>query len=136
MNKFESREKVAVRVDGDPNTIWIRAGCSDGMRSRIRAAVARVRGTVGEDQQTYEFDVDAANRAVLAEFVLGWEGPDFDGMECTIENLLDVNADDPLMLKLHEEIDERSASKAVTSPNSRTNGHAPSTRAKAALGAK
>lgn len=136
MGKFSSRDRVPVRIEGDPNTVWIKAALSHGMRTRIQAAGARVHGVVGNDDAEYDFDVQAANSAVFAEFIVDWEGPDFDGVPCTLENILDVDADDPLMQKVVEEINARSKSTGATSPNSRTNGHAPTTKAKAVLAGK
>lgn len=136
MSKFKSRERIPIRVDGDPNTVWIRPALSYGMRLRIQGAGTRVHGKAGGDAADVDFDVEAANNAMYAEWVVGWEGPDFDGVPCTVENILDIDADDPLMAKVVEEINARSSTEQATSPNSRTNGHGSTTKAKAVLAAK
>lgn len=132
MPKFVSTERVPVTVEGDPNTIYIKPKMDYGTRQRVMSAGAHIRqGDQGEDP-TPDFDLGAYNIALLTHNVVGWEGPDFDAVECTPENIARLDPDDALLDEVLRQINDRNVSKAKTSPNSRTNGRSATTKAKAA----
>lgn len=135
MPKFVSKERVPVTVEGDPNTIYIRPKMDYGTRQRVMSAGAHLRqGEQGADPSA-DFDLGAYNIALLTHNVVGWEGPDFEGVECTPENISQLDPDDALLDEVLRQINDRNVSRAATSPNSRTNGRSSTTKAKVAPGA-
>lgn len=133
MPKFVSTERVPVQVEGDPNTIYIKPKMDYGTRQRVSGTAARFRATTesGATPEA-EFDLGAYNIALLTHNIVGWEGPDFEGVECTPENIERLDPDDALLDEVLRQINDRNVSKAVTSPNSRTNGRSSTTKAKGA----
>lgn len=133
MPKFVSKERVPVQVEGDPNTVYIKPKMDYGTRQRVMSAGAHLKQRDGGADPTADFDLGAYNIALLTENVVGWEGPQLDSLPCTPENILTIDPDDPLLEAVLKEINDRNVSKAVTSPNSRTNGHSSTTKAKGEL---
>jgi len=132
MPKFVSTERVPVTVEGDPNTIYIKPKMDYGTRQRVMGAGTHLKqsAVAGGDPEA-DFDLGAYNVALLTENIVGWAGPQLDTMECTRAAILSIDPDDPLLDAVLREINDRNVSRAVTSPNSRTNGRSPTTKAKA-----
>lgn len=122
MAKFAGKGRESVRLEGDPNTIWVVDKLNYGMRQRILSAMAQISAQVGqrvglEPQMT--FDVGAYNIAVAQEAIVGWDGPDFDGVEVTPENIMALDFDDPLVRMALAKAGERAkATIAAAAPNS------------------
>ena len=131
MPKFVSTERVPVTVEGDPNTIYIKPRMDYGTRQRVMGAGTHLKqSAVGGDPEP-DFDLGAYNVALLTENIVGWAGPQLDTMECTPANILSIDSDDPLLDAVLKEINDRNVSRPATSPNLRTNGRSPTTKAKA-----
>lgn len=115
MARFISNERVPVYLDEDPsNIIYIRSKMNVGVQNRVQDAIAAISQDGGKADISYH--LGAYNNALLTCNVLGWEGPDFDKVPCTPENILELDPDDPLLEKVLEEINRRNT-KAKDSPD-------------------
>lgn len=129
MGEFISSERVPVTIEDNPNTIYIKPRMDYGTLNKVQGAAVRVK--IGQDGTPSDADLGAYNNALLVENVVGWKGPDFDEVECTPENMLKWDPRSPLLKEVLKQINDRNVSRAVTSPNSRTNGRSSTTKAKA-----
>lgn len=104
MSKFTGKNRIAVRVDEDPNTIWVVDKLNFGMRQRVISAMAHISATTGKglDDADLSFDVGAFNLAVAREAIIGWEGPDFDGVPVDNQTIATLDFDDPLVKRALE----------------------------------
>lgn len=128
MARFVSDERVPVYLDEDPsNIIYIRPKMNIGIQNRVMSSVASFKG--GDVAQGVEFNIGAYNIALLTCNVVGWQGPDFDNVECTPANIERLDPDDPLLDRVLGEINTRNAKKkdAPDPKASGLNGHSSST---------
>lgn len=96
----DPNEKVPIS-DGK-NTIYIRAKMSVGVRAKVEDAIAMADGGTAKNIGSYIL-------ALLENNILAWEGPDFEGVPCTVENIRRLDPDDPLVQKVRDEIARRNA---------------------------
>jgi hypothetical protein len=125
MGKFAGKNRVPVTIDGDPNTIWVVDKLNYGMRQRVISAMAHISAetghAVGRTDVSLNFDVGAFNIAVAQVAIVGWEGPDFEGVELTRDSVLELDYQDPLVKRALEMAGGKaSAALEVDSPNSET----------------
>lgn len=124
MAKFAGRNRIPVRVEGDPNTIWVVDKLNYGMRQRILSAMAQISAEVGLKsglQPQMTFDVGAYNIAVAQNAIVGWDGPDFEGEDVTPENIAALDFDDPLVRAALQAAGQRARNSTdTTDPNSGT----------------
>lgn len=102
MPKFAGKNRQAVTVEGDENIIYVVDKLNYGARQQILSAMTQISAQVGQragitPQMT--FDVGAFNLAVAQHAIVGWEGPDFEGVEVTPENIAALDFDDELVKK-------------------------------------
>ncbi len=123
MSFFVSREEVPVSLDGDDvpfeerNTIFIKPKMDFGTLQRVRSAFLHV--SAGADGKSKgDMDWGAYNSALLHNNITRWQGPGFQAMPCTPENIDRLDPDLPLLDKVLQEINERNKEKeAATDPN-------------------
>jgi hypothetical protein len=124
MARFVSDERVPIYLEEDPlHIIYIRPKMNVGIQNRVMSSVASIKG--GSEGQDVAFDIGAYNTALLVNNVMGWEGPDFDNVPCTSDNIKRLDPDDPLLDKVLGEINRRNT-KGVNTPDpksSSSNGH-------------
>lgn len=103
--------------DAEPNVILIRAR----MDEKTRAAVANeLAPTSGEGKQMTIKALPGNNTlALLTHNILGWRGPDFDGVPCDAAHIANLDRTEPLIEQVINEIGERNKPKASPIPNSR-----------------
>lgn len=110
--EFDPAEVVS---DQPPNVITIRARMSVEIAGRVSSEIAKL----GANNQP-ELYLGAHTTALLLHNILGWSGPDFDGLPCTPENIraLPPAASDPFIEKVVNEIGERNKRREGPSPKS------------------
>ncbi len=69
-----------------PNTIYIRTEFTVRQQMRLQA----LQGVISKG------DPEAAEQ-LLSLLIAGWDGPDFEGVPCTPENIARLNTADPLV---------------------------------------
>lgn len=102
---FVSEERVRVSLD-DRDAIYIRPKMSFAQRERAEDAVRAISGTVG-GAASVAVNIGAYRIALLHINVLDWEGPSFQGVKCTPENIDRLDPDEPLIERVMEEIANR-----------------------------
>lgn len=102
--------------DREPNVILIRAR----MDEKTRAAVANeLAQTSGEGKQLAITALPGNNTlALLIHNILGWRGPDFDGVPCDRKHIELLDRTEPLIEQVINAIGERNAPKSSPIPNS------------------
>ena len=93
MSKFADRGRIPVIIEGDPHIIYIKAEMDVATRSAVLDALKVV--TDGDGGTGF-----AAGRYQLAQlqhFIIGWSGPDFDGVDVTPDAIGTLLASDPLI---------------------------------------
>lgn len=104
---FIDTERVAVRDDRG-NTIYVRRKMDFGAVSRIQGAP--------DDQRLI---------ALYVANIVGWEGPDFQGVPCTAEHIARLDPNDPMVELIGNRIAELNPQK--TSPKADSPGNDGST---------
>lgn len=93
MAKFAERGRFPVQVEGDPHIIYIKPEMDVATRSAVLDAlkvVSDIEGGTGIAAGRYQL-------AQLEHFIIGWSGPDFDGVEVTPAAIRGLLASDPLV---------------------------------------
>lgn len=120
---FNNGESVPVYLEDDPqNIVHIKSRMTYADTQKCMSASTRVLNKgeqAQEDAGRVSVDVGAYNLLFLKLNVVRWEGPLFEGIPCTPENVERFNAGHPLLLKVLDEIGERNAPQgAAAIPNS------------------
>lgn len=117
---FVSKDRVPVRVEGDDtgDTIYILPKMPFGTKQRALSALSHI-GTDGTSEGTgIDIDLGAYNIALMKLNIVGWEGPSFAGVACTPENIEQLDPDEPLVVRVLEEIGRRNpVRRDAESPN-------------------
>lgn len=142
---FVVEEKVPVYLEDDPqNIIYVRKKMDFGTRNKVISAATKVtthtNGTgngatepTGDTQKAdASFDLGAYNLALAQHNILGWEGPLFEGVPCTPQNIARFDDSDPLIEKVLAYLnDANTQKKDGPSPNLSGSGGSTSSRASA-----
>lgn len=117
MAKFVSKEPVGVTIEGDPNTIYIRPKMSYGLVNSVRSKAARMVNK--SDGMEQSLDIGLWNVELAVANIVKWEGPEFDHVPLTRENIEQLDPDDPLLDAVLAKIQELNFQKdeAATDPN-------------------
>lgn len=116
MGRFISIDAVPVHTADDPdNVIYIKPKMDYATLTKVRSSVIGTRG--GTATMEINFDLAAANLALLVNNIVRWSGPDFDGTPCNADNIGRIDPDDPLLDKVLAEINERNP-QGAKNPNS------------------
>lgn len=125
MSFFVSRDEVPVTLDDESvpfeerNIIFIKPKMDFGTKQIVQDAVRKMT-TTGDGQMLTEIEIGAGNTALLHHNVVRWQGPGFQAMPCTPENIDRLDPDLPLLERVLEEINARNAPKEKDDPNSQT----------------
>lgn len=102
------------------NIIYIKTRMTYGDEQRVSGAATRLTGSRTEEGSRVSqgtFDMGVYNLLFLQTCIVRWEGPLFEGVPCTPENIERFNPDHPLLDKVLTEINTRNTG-GGTSPNS------------------
>ena len=103
MGKFADRGRLPVLIEGDPHIIYIKAEMDVATRSAVLDALKVV--TDGDGGTGF-----AAGRYQLAQlkhFIIGWSGPDFDGVDITPDAIGTLLASDLLVKEVIKVVEKR-----------------------------
>lgn len=106
-----------------PNIIYIRSKMDVGTKNKVQDHALKM--TTGKTDDA-EIHIGAYQTALLTHNVLAWEGPDFHGVPCTPQQMQMLDPDEPLVVKVLEEIGRRN--RPQESPNPKSPGANGSTR--------
>ena len=93
MSKFVTEQTIPIRVDGDPNTIYIRSKLNFGQNNQIRSVMATGQGS------------ELIN-TMMEVYIQSWSGPDFEKVKCTPDKIRALDPDDPLVEAVGDKIAE------------------------------
>ena len=138
MSFFVSREEVPISLDDESvpfeerNTIFIKPKMDYGTQQKVTDALAHI--TASQDGKGQgRLNMGAYNCALLHHNIIRWQGPGFQAMPCTPENIDRLDPDLPLLDRVLEEINKRNTKqntevegddegKSPNSPTSATSG--------------
>lgn len=110
MGNWLSDEPYGVTIEGDPNTVYIRPKMDYGTLARVqkRAEEATGAGASGKKIQDMnpQFYLNTWNIILLEVNIVSWEGPDFDGLPITREQIEKWDPDAPLLNAILAKISE------------------------------
>lgn len=113
MSRFVSQETVAV-TEG-PDTIYIKSRMDYGDTVRI--------GNAGQKDEHGNINFEALNTMLFQINILGWEGPGFEGQPYSLEALLRLEPNDPLLEKVLQEINARNLAATSVKDTASKNGY-------------
>jgi hypothetical protein len=132
---FVSEEAVPVCLEPDrplaeQDVIYIRPKMSYGVKQRLISKAAQIsmsQGSIGGNGKSTPnmeaaVDVGAYQLALLTFNVVRWGGPNFNGVLCIEANIERLDPDQPLVVKVLEEIEARNGSKPSPNPVSISGG--------------
>lgn len=135
MSMFVSQEGIPVCVDGDDvppeqrNIIYIKAKMDVGTQNRMLSAILKVREETGdEDGTNMSYDLGAYYIALLRHNIVKWEGPAFQGVPCTPENIERLDPDEPLVERVLERLNESNTARQKRAKEKSPNGARPAGR--------
>lgn len=117
-----AKGRVAIGVDGEVadgaitpaiDVIWIRNRMSVAVQQAVQSEATSVK-TSGGRSPDLEIDVGLYQLALLRQNILAWQGPSFNGVVCTPETIGELDASEPLVQRVLQEINDRNARR---SPN-------------------
>ena len=117
-----AKGRVAIGVDGEVadgaitpaiDVIWIRNRMSVAVQQAVQSEATSVK-TSGGRSPDLEIDVGLYQLALLRQNILAWQGPSFNGVVCTPETIGELDASEPLVQRVLQEISDRNARR---SPN-------------------
>ena len=117
-----AKGRVAISVDGEVadgaitpaiDVIWIRNRMSVAVQQAVQSEATSVK-TSGGRSPDLEIDVGLYQLALLRQNILAWQGPSFNGVVCTPETIGELDATEPLVQRVLQEISDRNARR---SPN-------------------
>lgn len=118
--EFDAAE---VLTDAKPNVIWIKPKMDVATKGKVTSEMFSM-GKGGE----LEAKLGANETALLLHNVVRWEGPDFDAVPCTPENIRKLDPTEPHVAAVLEAIAERNKSpkvqRASATPSTSTNAGA------------
>ena len=103
MGKFADRGRLPVQIEGDPHIIYIKAEMDVATRSAVLDALK----PVIDGNKIIGFEAGSYELAELKHFVVGWSGPDLDGVDVTPDAISRMSAGDPLVREVAKVIRAR-----------------------------
>lgn len=100
---FVSQKPVAITEGA--NTISIRPKMDFGTKNACMDALAVINPEAGRNDVAMH--LGAYQLALLQQNIVSWSGPDFAGVKCTPANIATLDPDEPLVVKVLEEIVRR-----------------------------
>jgi|AACY02.11.fsa_nt_gi hypothetical protein len=117
-----AKGRVAIGVDGEVadgaitpaiDVIWIRNRMSVAVQQAVQSEATSMKGSGGRAMEV-DIDVGLYQLALLRQNILAWQGPSFNGVVCTPETIGELDASEPLVQRVLQEISDRNARR---SPN-------------------
>jgi hypothetical protein len=117
-----AKGRVAIGVDGEVadgaitpaiDVIWIRNRMSVAVQQGVQSEATSMKGSGGRAMEV-DIDVGMYQLALLRQNILAWQGPSFNGVVCTPETIGELDASEPLVQRVLQEISDRNARR---SPN-------------------
>ena len=117
-----AKGRVAIGVDGEVadgaitpaiDVIWIRNRMSVAVQQAVQSEATSMKGSGGRAMEV-DIDVGLYQLALLRQNILAWQGPSFNGVVCTPETIGELDATEPLVQRVLQEISDRNARR---SPN-------------------
>jgi len=101
---FVNQKPVPITVG--PNTITVKPKMDLITRSACLDALAAIsEGSKGKSN--IAMHLGAYQTALMQQNIVGWSGPAFVGIECTLEHIGKLDPDEPLVVAVLEEIGRR-----------------------------
>ena len=98
-----------------PNIIYIRPKMNFKTEAMVNAAALRIDTSGKSEMHPEDYLV-----ALLVQNIVRWEGPDFDSMPCTPENIENLDPDEPHIERVCDEIARRNRKRTSPNPKSPT----------------
>jgi hypothetical protein len=95
------------------DVIWIRNRMSVAVQQAVQSEATSMKGSGGRAMEV-DIDVGLYQLALLRQNILAWQGPSFNGVVCTPETIGELDASEPLVQRVLQEISDRNARR---SPN-------------------
>jgi len=120
-----AKGRVAISVDGEVadgaitpaiDVIWIRNRMSVAVQQAVQSEATSVK-TSGGRSPDLEIDVGLYQLALLRQNILAWQGPSFNGVVCTPETIGELDASEPLVQRVLQEINDRNARRSPNAPS-------------------
>jgi len=117
-----AKGRVAIGVDGEVadgaitpaiDVIWIRNRMSVAVQQAVQSEATSMKGSGGRAMEV-DIDVGLYQLALLRQNILAWQGPSFNGVVCTPETIGELDASEPLVQRVLQEISDRNTRR---SPN-------------------
>ena len=117
-----AKGRIAIGVDGEIadgaitpaiDIIWIRNRMSVAVQQAVQSEATSMKGASGRAMEV-DIDVGLYQLALLRQNILAWQGPSFNGVVCTPETIGELDATEPLVQRVLQEISDRNARR---SPN-------------------
>lgn len=117
-----AKGRVAISVDGEVadgaitpamDVIWIRNRMSVAVQQGVQSEATSMKGSGGRAMEV-DIDVGMYQLALLRQNILAWQGPSFNGVVCTPETIGELDASEPLVQRVLQEISDRNTRR---SPN-------------------
>ena len=117
-----AKGRVAIGVDGEVadgaitpamDVIWIRNRMSVAVQQGVQSEATSMKGSGGRAMEV-DIDVGMYQLALLRQNILAWQGPSFNGVVCTPETIGELDASEPLVQRVLQEISDRNTRR---SPN-------------------
>jgi hypothetical protein len=117
-----AKGRVAIGVDGEVadgaitpaiDVIWIRNRMSVAVQQGVQSEATSMKGSGGRAMEV-DIDIGLYQLALLRQNILAWQGPSFNGVVCTPETIGELDASEPLVQRVLQEISDRNARR---SPN-------------------
>lgn len=118
---FVSKDRVPVTID-DKDVIYILPKMPFGVKQKAMSAITHISQAAGGQGADVALDIGAYNIALMTLNIVGWEGPQFEGVPCTPDNIEQLDPDEPLVVRVLEEIGRRNP---VTKDRAAPNAPAP-----------
>jgi hypothetical protein len=120
-----AKGRVAIGVDGEVadgaitpaiDVIWIRNRMSVAVQQAVQSEATSVK-TSGGRSPDLEIDVGLYQLALLRQNIVAWQGPSFNGVVCTPETIGELDASEPLVQRVLQEINDRNARRSPNAPS-------------------
>lgn len=117
-----AKGRVAISADGEVadgaitpsiDVIWIRSRMSVAVQQAVQSEATSMKGSGGRAMEV-DIDVGMYQLALLRQNIVAWQGPSFNGVACTPETIGELDASEPLVQRVLQEISDRNARR---SPN-------------------
>lgn len=115
-------------ITSEMDVMFIRPKMDYGTRQRVIGAASKLvdkkiegnrherRAARKAGKKDVDVDIGAYQLALLAQNILGWQGPSFANVSCVPANIERLDTDEPLVAMVLKEIGERNAGTAADEP--------------------